>query len=229
MQDVAKAVDWIEHYLDPARPNKDNDYVSHFETTIRVLGGLLSAWHLHGAHAPLLGAAIDTGMRLLCAYNNGDGLPSNVVSMGDLISQDAAWTAAVSLAEVTTLTLEFNVLAQVRPVRVTRSPRCNSDAEPSRTVHYEWMSMLECCWTAVSSSGTCHRDADCRQRAGQRLQSPSTARASACSPRPGRRPDWRPFTSAAAAARMRARQAACASVPERSRSARAATVTTSTC
>lgn len=114
MQDVAKAVSWIESALDPARPDKDNDYVSHFETTIRILGGLLSAWHLRGAHAPLLGAAVDTGLRLLCAYNNADGVPSNVVSMGELISQDAAWTASVSLAEVTTLTLEFNTLARVR-------------------------------------------------------------------------------------------------------------------
>jgi hypothetical protein len=104
---------WIEASLDPSRPDKNDELVSHFETTIRVVGGLLAAYHLHNASTPLLGAAIDTGLRLLAAYSNAEGIPNNVVHMGRLQGKDAAWTSSISLAEATTLTLEFGFLAQV--------------------------------------------------------------------------------------------------------------------
>jgi hypothetical protein len=113
LQEVEDAMKWIEASLDPSRPDKSDELVSHFETTIRVVGGLLAAYHLHNGSVPVLGAAIDTGLRLLAAYANPEGLPHNVVFMGSLQAQDAAWTSSLTLAEATTLTLEFGYLSQV--------------------------------------------------------------------------------------------------------------------
>ena len=87
--------------------------MSHFETTIRILGGLLSAFHLLDGNATVLSAAIDTGLRLLAAFASSDGLPHNVVSMGGLTGSDARWTTELSLSEATTLSLEFDYLSRV--------------------------------------------------------------------------------------------------------------------
>jgi Glycosyl hydrolase family 47 len=115
MQEVQGALNWLAINLDPEHPAKfDNSCVSHFETTIRVLGGFLSAFHLLDGDQRMLALAIDVGLRLLAAFTTNDGLPHNVVCFDNLTSQDAAWTQEVSLSEATTLSLEFGYLARVR-------------------------------------------------------------------------------------------------------------------
>jgi hypothetical protein len=113
VQEAERAISWIESSLDPGHPAKSDDNVSHFETTIRILAGLLSAFHLLNGDSRILPVAIDTGMRLLAAFSSPDGIPRNNVDMRNLTSFDAAWTTEVSLSEATTLSLEFGYLARV--------------------------------------------------------------------------------------------------------------------
>ena len=128
MQEVVEAVEWLERTLDPAHPFKaEDDNVAHFETTIRVLAGLLAAFHLLDGKQSILALAIDVGLRLLAAFDTEEGLPRNVVSMGGLEASDAGWTTQVSLSEATTLSLEFGYLARVRKPMFTCRP-----AEPEQ-------------------------------------------------------------------------------------------------
>jgi len=84
--------------------------VNLFETTIRVLGGLLGAYTLSG-DAALLERAVELGDRLLPAVRGGGtGLPFSDVDLrsgqGKFLSGDA------STAEAATLGLEFKALSQ---------------------------------------------------------------------------------------------------------------------
>ncbi len=65
-----KAREWVKTSL-----NFDKDAsISMFETTIRILGGLLSAYDL--SHEKIfLEKAIDIGNRLLWAFNTSSGIP----------------------------------------------------------------------------------------------------------------------------------------------------------
>lgn len=123
---VQHARSWIQHSL---RYDQD-EQVSTFETTIRMLGGLLSAHHLSTAYpnlAPVaeddrgqagedlyIEKATDLANRLLGAFESGSGLPySNVnlnTSQGIRSHTD---TGSSSTAEATTLQLEFKYLAKL--------------------------------------------------------------------------------------------------------------------
>jgi hypothetical protein len=65
-----EAVEWIKKSLSFNRVG----VVSVFETTIRELGGLLSAYDLSGEKI-LLDKAEDLGSRLIHAFDGGIGLP----------------------------------------------------------------------------------------------------------------------------------------------------------
>ena len=66
-----EARDWVRDYLDF---NAVKGGVSVFETTIRSLGGLLSAYDLSGDHV-FLDKADDLGMRLMKAFATRSGIP----------------------------------------------------------------------------------------------------------------------------------------------------------
>ena len=67
-----ESVEWVDKHLSFA---KDAD-MSQFEATIRMLGGLLSAYELSGEqHHVLVTKARDLGNRLLHAYNTTLGVP----------------------------------------------------------------------------------------------------------------------------------------------------------
>jgi Glycosyl hydrolase family 47 len=83
-------------------------YVKNFEITIRMLGGLLSAYEFSGDKR-LLALAQDLGKRLLPAFNSPTGLPYQYVNLhtGEVRG------AATNPAETGTLLLEFGTLSKL--------------------------------------------------------------------------------------------------------------------
>ena len=80
-----------------------------FETTIRSLGGLLSIYELTGEiDKEILAVAVDLADRLLPAFNTSLGLPHALVNLKTKKHFNDNWH---SLAEVTTLQLEFRTLS----------------------------------------------------------------------------------------------------------------------
>ncbi|GAA5879470.1 hypothetical protein JCM16303_003213 [Sporobolomyces ruberrimus] len=83
--------------------------------TIRVLGGLLSAFHLSGEQdVMLLEKATDLGNRLLPAFETPSGLPLSFVNLAQRKGlADADNHGLVSVAEAGTLQLEFKYLSEL--------------------------------------------------------------------------------------------------------------------
>ncbi|KAF8408915.1 hypothetical protein HHK36_004985 [Tetracentron sinense] len=120
---VTEAGSWIEKYL-PERISQ-NGQVNLFETTIRVLGGLLSAYHLSGGEQGMnstikgpkpvvyLETARNLADRLLCAFTSS---PSSI-PFSDVVLRDPSAHPAPdglsSTSEVSTLQLEFNYLSTI--------------------------------------------------------------------------------------------------------------------
>jgi mannosyl-oligosaccharide alpha-1,2-mannosidase len=101
--------DWVRDHLDHEHVGQ----VSVFETTIRSLGGLLSAYDLSGDKA-FLNKAEDLGQRLFHAFDSPSGLPYGQTVLNRGSSMNAGWTGGSSLlAEVGTLQVEFNYLSRV--------------------------------------------------------------------------------------------------------------------
>ncbi|KAJ1993385.1 mannosyl-oligosaccharide alpha-1,2-mannosidase [Coemansia spiralis] len=85
--------------------------VSLFEATIRVLGGLLSAYHLSGERdSELLRLADELGSRLSKSFNTQSGIPPETAILR-LNQQPYVYES--STAEITTLQLEFRYLAKL--------------------------------------------------------------------------------------------------------------------
>jgi len=118
-----RAREWIENDLTFARDGNFNTFevpttsstllLAHtaFQTTIRVLGGLLSAYHL--SSDPLfLSKATDLADRMLPAFDTPSGLPLSMVNLGKSEGvDDPNLRGLVSTAEVSTLQLEFRYLS----------------------------------------------------------------------------------------------------------------------
>ncbi|KAK8598013.1 hypothetical protein V6N13_095405 [Hibiscus sabdariffa] len=103
-----RAREWVANSLDF---NKDYD-ASVFETTIRVLGGLLSAFDLSGDDI-FLQKAKDIADRLLPAWNTASGIPYNRINLAHGDAHNPNWAGGNStLAESGTEQLEFIVLSQ---------------------------------------------------------------------------------------------------------------------
>lgn len=120
---VAEAGTWIEKNL--MQRISEKGQVNLFETTIRVLGGLLSAYHLSGSDSgkslPSKGAkpeafletAKDLADRLLVAFTASP----TAVPFSDVVLRDQSAHPAPdglsSTSEVSTLQLEFNYLSAI--------------------------------------------------------------------------------------------------------------------
>nr|GEZ51660.1 mannosyl-oligosaccharide 1,2-alpha-mannosidase MNS3 [Tanacetum cinerariifolium] len=114
---VAEAGSWIEKNL-PGRISKKGQ-VNLFETTIRVVGGLLSAYHLSEGNPTNKGPkpsvylenAKDLADRLLTAFTSSP----TVIPLSDVVLHDRTAHAAPdglsSTSEASTLQLEFNYLS----------------------------------------------------------------------------------------------------------------------
>src|SRR5579872_6199752 len=102
-------------------------YVKNFEITIRLLGGLLSAYELSGDKR-LLALAKDLGTRLLPAFNSPTGLPYQFVNL-----RTGQVKGAVSNpAETGTLILEFGTLS-----KLTGDPRFMDKAKRALVETYK--------------------------------------------------------------------------------------------
>ncbi|KAG1848535.1 glycoside hydrolase family 47 protein [Suillus subalutaceus] len=83
-----------------------------FETTIRVLGGLLSAYHLSGEDPVFLEKAEELGSRILPAFETESGLPLSLINLALREGvPDKDNSGFISTAEASTLQLEFRYLA----------------------------------------------------------------------------------------------------------------------
>lgn len=103
-----KAREWVANTLDF---NKDYE-ASVFETTIRVVGGLLSAYDLSGDKV-FLDKAREIADRLLPAWNTPTGIPYNIINLSHGRAHNPSWTGGESiLADSGTEQLEFIVLSQ---------------------------------------------------------------------------------------------------------------------
>ncbi|ETN66213.1 endoplasmic reticulum mannosyl-oligosaccharide 1,2-alpha-mannosidase [Anopheles darlingi] len=103
--DEARA--WVEKYL----KFDGNREVNLFEVTIRVVGGLLSAYHLSGDRM-FLDKAIDLGNRLLPCFDSPSGIPFSDVNIGSLTAHAPKWSPDSSTSEVATIQLEFRDLSR---------------------------------------------------------------------------------------------------------------------
>ena len=106
-EEAAKTRAYIDEHL-----SFDQDiYVKNFEITIRVLGGLLSAYQLTG-DARLLALADDLGTRLLPVFGSKTGMPYVNVNL----KTGAVKDPESNPAEIGTLLLEFPLLFRKRLV-----------------------------------------------------------------------------------------------------------------
>ncbi|ESK93354.1 glycoside hydrolase family 47 protein [Moniliophthora roreri MCA 2997] len=108
--DYGRARTWVENKLSFERDANFNT----FETTIRVLGGLLSAYHLSDGDRLFLEKAIDLADRITPAFDTPSGLPLPMVNLAKRRGvPDPELPALVSTAEAATLQLEFRYLSHL--------------------------------------------------------------------------------------------------------------------
>ncbi|KAJ7791767.1 glycoside hydrolase family 47 protein [Mycena olivaceomarginata] len=109
-QEYSRASNWVRNHLSFDRDGQSRCFNT-FETTIRVLGGLLSALHLTSDDM-YLRHAVDLADRMLPAFDTPSGLPMTSVNLKTSVGiQDPG--NHISTAEATTLQLEFRDLAQL--------------------------------------------------------------------------------------------------------------------
>ncbi|OWM69508.1 hypothetical protein CDL15_Pgr013969 [Punica granatum] len=107
-EEFQRAKEWVANSLDF---NKDYD-ASVFETTIRVVGGLLSAYDL-SQDKVFLEKAQDIADRLLPAWDTPTGIPYNIINLAGGNPRNPGWTGGNSiLADSGTEQLEFIALSQ---------------------------------------------------------------------------------------------------------------------
>ncbi|XP_075993874.1 endoplasmic reticulum mannosyl-oligosaccharide 1,2-alpha-mannosidase [Genypterus blacodes] len=107
-EEFAEARAWVETELSFDK----NVDVNLFETTIRVLGGLLSTYHLSGDQL-FLDKAMDIGSRLMPAFKTPSKIPFSDVNIGKGTAHPPRWTSDSTLAEVTSIQLEFRELSRL--------------------------------------------------------------------------------------------------------------------
>ncbi|XP_060763373.1 mannosidase, alpha, class 1B, member 1b [Neoarius graeffei] len=86
--------------------------VNLFESTIRIMGGLLSTYHLTG-DSLFLEKAKDIGSRLMPAFSTPSKIPYSDVNIGTGVAHPPHWTSDSTVAEVTTIQLEFRELSRL--------------------------------------------------------------------------------------------------------------------
>ncbi|KAH7924484.1 glycoside hydrolase [Leucogyrophana mollusca] len=105
-----RARTWVAEKLSFDRDAEFNT----FETTIRVMGGLLAAYHLSDQDHLFLEKAQELADRILPTFETDSGLPLSLVNLGLKEGvPDMDNNGMVSTAEVATLQLEFRYLAHL--------------------------------------------------------------------------------------------------------------------
>ncbi|XP_050949505.1 endoplasmic reticulum mannosyl-oligosaccharide 1,2-alpha-mannosidase isoform X1 [Labeo rohita] len=124
--EFAEARKWVETELSFSK----NVDVNLFESTIRILGGLLSTYHLTG-DTLFLDKAKDIGFRLMPAFKTPSKIPYSDVNIGKGTAHPPRWTTDSTVAEVTSIQLEFRELS-----RLTQDPQYqNAVEEVTKQVH----------------------------------------------------------------------------------------------
>ena len=124
-----EGLQWVEENL-PQRIGKSVT-VNLFESTIRILGGLLTCYHFT-ANAKILQLADAFGDRLLAAFTSGSKIPFSDVNLGQRTARAPSWGDS-SLSEVSTIQLEFQYLIPNRQMSLRHSrnfPRSSQPAAP---------------------------------------------------------------------------------------------------
>ncbi|XP_054896499.1 endoplasmic reticulum mannosyl-oligosaccharide 1,2-alpha-mannosidase [Poeciliopsis prolifica] len=107
-EEFAEARNWVEKELSFDK----NVDVNLFETTIRILGGLLSCYHLTGDQL-FFDKAKDLGSRLMPAFKTPSKIPFSDVNIGKGTAHPPRWTSDSTVAEVTSIQLEFRELSHL--------------------------------------------------------------------------------------------------------------------
>ncbi|KAF9429120.1 mannosyl-oligosaccharide alpha-1,2-mannosidase [Entomortierella beljakovae] len=108
-KEFEEAKAWVRDSL-----NFDQDgEVNLFETTIRVLGGLLSAYDQSGHDKVFLKKAVDLADRLLSAFDTPSGIPFASVNLGRKKGVPGHEGGISTTSEVSTLQLEFKYLSYI--------------------------------------------------------------------------------------------------------------------
>ncbi|KAG7530912.1 hypothetical protein FFLO_04735 [Filobasidium floriforme] len=118
-EEYERARDWVKDELSFDVPGKVNG----FETIIRILGGLLSAYYLTSTHTNpvyhddsslFLEKALDLSDRLLPLFDTPSGIPYSFIDLAARKAYpDADNGGMSSLAEAGTLQLEFKYLSEI--------------------------------------------------------------------------------------------------------------------
>ncbi|XP_054854259.1 endoplasmic reticulum mannosyl-oligosaccharide 1,2-alpha-mannosidase [Eublepharis macularius] len=107
-EEFAEARKWVATDL-----NFDKNVdVNLFESAIRILGGLLSTYHLSG-DTLFLEKAKDIGSRLMPAFSTPSKIPFSDVNIGRGTAHPPRWTSDSTVAEVTSIQLEFRELSRL--------------------------------------------------------------------------------------------------------------------
>jgi hypothetical protein len=104
-----RARDWVASSLDFSKVTGD---ISLFETTIRAVGGLLSAHALSGDKV-LADKAKELVDKMLPAFNSGSGIPRARVNLQTGQSFNYNWAQGAILAEFGSVQLELNELSRI--------------------------------------------------------------------------------------------------------------------
>ncbi len=102
----AEAAEWVTHRLNFS-VNRFNNL---FEITIRIMGGLISAYHLSGDKV-FLDRAYDLGNRSMGAFRTESSIPYSDINLQQRLGKSPFWTTESSISEVATLQLEFKELS----------------------------------------------------------------------------------------------------------------------
>lgn len=106
-EEYEEAKAWVESSL-KFDVNRD---VNLFETSIRVLGGLLSMYHLAGDEV-YLAKAVEIGNRLMPCFDSPSSIPYSDVNLLNMKAHAPKWSPDSSTSEVTTIQLEFRDLSR---------------------------------------------------------------------------------------------------------------------
>ena len=103
--------DWIEEHLNLTGLSME---LSVFETNIRFVGGLLSAFALTG-DSMFREKALHIAEKLLPAFNTLTGIPHSLINIGNGQSKPNAWHSSGDsiLSELGSLSLEFTYLSEI--------------------------------------------------------------------------------------------------------------------
>jgi hypothetical protein len=103
-----EARDWVESSLNLV----SDSYNNLFELTIRIMGGLLSAYHLSGDKM-FLDKAYDFGNRSMSAFETKSSIPYSDINLAKYAAKPPHWTSDSSLAEATSLQIEYKDLTYI--------------------------------------------------------------------------------------------------------------------